>query len=101
MNIDLYDTKVPATIISPLILDLLSSPLPLDLPAINEDLLILMATYYDDINRYARLRRSEYIHHEINCCVRSIYHNTMSAVWWPKQQGQTPLTHIRIDLTMS
>jgi hypothetical protein len=82
-------------------LDLLSSPLPVDLPAINKDLLILMAAYYGDIDRFARLRRSENIHHEINCCVRGIDHTITFAVRWSKQQEQTPLINIRIDLAMS
>lgn len=69
MNIDINDTEAPATTITPLLLDLLSSPLPFDLPVVNKDLLILMAAYYGDIDRYARLRRPEPVHHEINCYV--------------------------------
>jgi hypothetical protein len=81
MNIDIHGTEVPAATISPLMLDLLSSPLPFDLPAVNKDLLILMAAYYGNIDRYTILCRPEEIHHEIICCVRGIYHNTMFAVW--------------------
>ncbi|KAF7122878.1 hypothetical protein CNMCM5793_000988 [Aspergillus hiratsukae] len=36
---------------------LLYMPLPTDLPTMNKDLLILMAAYYANIERYARLRR--------------------------------------------
>jgi hypothetical protein len=84
MNMDLQDTKVPAATLLPLILDLLSSPLLFDLPAIDKDLLILMAAHHGNINRYARVRHPEYIHHEMNCCVHGIYHNAMFAVWWSK-----------------
>jgi hypothetical protein len=51
-NIDFQDTKVPAATLLPLILNLLSSPLAFDLPAIDKDLLILMAAYYGNIDRY-------------------------------------------------
>jgi hypothetical protein len=101
MNIDIHNTEVPDATISPLLLDLLSSPLPFDLPAINKNLLILMAAYYGDIDRYARLRRPEPVHQEINCCVRGIFHNTMFAIWWSKQQQQNPLIDYRLDKAIS
>ncbi|THX79853.1 hypothetical protein D6D05_04783 [Aureobasidium pullulans] len=65
---------------------LLSMPLPLHLPTVEKDLLILMAAYYGDIDRYARLRRPERILNEIECCVHGIYHNTQFALWWSQQQ---------------
>ncbi len=40
----------------------LSQRLPLDLPTVDKDLLILMAAYYGDIDRYERLRRPSMIH---------------------------------------
>lgn len=44
MKIDIHDNgATAAAVIFPILLDLLSSPLPSDLPAINNDLLILMA----------------------------------------------------------
>lgn len=64
---------------------LLSGPLPVHLPTVDKDLLILMAAYYGDIDRYVRLRRPMMIEKELNCCVHGIYHHTMFAVWWSKQ----------------
>lgn len=70
-----------------LVLDLLSTPLPLDLPTMDKDLLILMAAYYGDVDRYARLRSPEPLPQEEICCVRGIYHNTMFALWWTRLEG--------------
>lgn len=69
---------------------LLSEPLPLHLPTVEKDLLILIAAYYGDIDRYVRLRRPVFIDKEVNCCVHGIYHNTMFALWWSKQQRHHP-----------
>ncbi|GAB7356618.1 hypothetical protein MBLNU459_g7340t1 [Dothideomycetes sp. NU459] len=77
--------RPPPAPTSPLILDLLSAPLPSDLPTVDKDLLILMAAYYGNIERYSRLRRPELLPREHNCCVRGIYHNTMFALWWSRQ----------------
>lgn len=41
---------------------LLSSPLPLELPTVQKDLLIACAAYYGDVDRYARLRRPAWVH---------------------------------------
>ena len=62
---------------------LLYTPLPADLPTMNKDLLIEMAAYYGDIDRYTRLRRPDphYTITESHCVVRGIYHNTMFAKW--------------------
>lgn len=84
MNIDVYGSEPPAA--TPLLLDLLTSPLPCDLLGVDKDLLILMAAYYGDIDRYVRLRRHEPLLYEIDCCIRGIYHNTMFALWWSKEQ---------------
>ncbi|KAK0657782.1 hypothetical protein B0T16DRAFT_402541 [Cercophora newfieldiana] len=65
-----------------LISPLLYSPLPQDLPDGNKDVLILMAAYYGDIDRYARLRRPVAIRKQIECVVRGIFHNTLFAKWW-------------------
>ena len=64
---------------------LLWNPLPFHLPEGNKDLLILMAAYYGDIDRYERLRRPISLKAEPNCIVRGIYHNTMFAKWWSLQ----------------
>ncbi len=63
---------------------LLYTPLPLDLNVTSKekDLLILMAAYYGDIDRYFRLRRRTQLRKELNCIVRDIYHNTLFAKWW-------------------
>jgi hypothetical protein len=70
---------------------LLYEPLPADLPTVQKDLLIAMAAYYGDVDRYARLRRPRLVYDEVGCCVRGIYHNTLFAVWWSKQPGPKPL----------
>jgi len=62
--------------------ELLWSPLPIDLPWGDKDLLILMAAYHGDVDRYARLRRPLHVSMaERNCIVRGIYHNTPFARW--------------------
>lgn len=62
--------------------ELLWNPLPLDLPWGNKDLLVLMAAYHGNIDRYARLRRPSHVSAAEACCVvRGIYHNTMFAKW--------------------
>lgn len=60
---------------------LLYNPLPLHLPNINKNLLILMAAYHGNIDRYARLRRPYLIEQELQCLIRGIYHNTAFAKW--------------------
>lgn len=66
--------------------ELLWNPLPLDLSWGDKDLLILMAAYYGEIDRYARLRRPSHVSlAEANCIVRGIYHNTMFAKWFSLQ----------------
>ncbi|GAB7350065.1 hypothetical protein MBLNU459_g0734t1 [Dothideomycetes sp. NU459] len=69
---------------------LLYEPLPAELPTVQKDVLIAMAAFYGDVDRYARLRRPRRVHCEIACCVRGIYLNTMFAVWWSKQPGDKP-----------
>ncbi|KAK2752383.1 hypothetical protein FQN55_007423 [Onygenales sp. PD_40] len=64
---------------------LLYTPLPHDLPPIHKDLLILMAAFYGDVDRYARLRRPKDVQTEHRCVIRGIYHNTMFAKWWSLQ----------------
>lgn len=61
---------------------LLWNPLPNDLPEGNKDILILMAAYHGNIDRYERLRRPKMLQAEPSCIVRGIYHNTMFAKWW-------------------
>ncbi|KAK2613101.1 hypothetical protein N8I77_000030 [Diaporthe amygdali] len=61
---------------------LLYSPLPLDLPTMNKDVLILMAAYEGNVDRYVRLRRPVMIPEEAQAVIRGIYHNTTFAKWW-------------------
>lgn len=61
---------------------LLYSPLPLDLPPINKDVLILMAAYEGNIDRYVRLRRPHLIDGEAFCVVRGIHHSAAFARFW-------------------
>ena len=70
-----------------------STPLPADLPTANKDLLILMAAYDGNIDRYARFRRPTRIPTELNCIVRGIYHHTMFVKWWSLQPN---VDHYRI-----
>lgn len=64
---------------------LLYSPLPAGLPTVNKDLLILMAAYYGDVDRYSRLRRPYELEREFQCVINGIYTNTMFAKWWSLQ----------------
>ncbi|KAI0197918.1 hypothetical protein F4808DRAFT_463300 [Astrocystis sublimbata] len=60
---------------------LLYSPLPTDLPAGEKNVLILMAAYNGDVDRYHRLRRPYLLGGEEDAVVRGIYHNTMFAMY--------------------
>ncbi|KAK3196833.1 hypothetical protein K4F52_000177 [Lecanicillium sp. MT-2017a] len=67
--------------------ELLYTPLPQDLPTVNKTLLIHMAAYHGDIDRYSRLvRRPLYMSEmEFLCIVRGIYHQPMFARFWSTQ----------------
>ncbi|KAK1622721.1 hypothetical protein BDP81DRAFT_465791 [Colletotrichum phormii] len=62
-------------------IDLLHNPLPRDLPPINKDILVLMAAWDGNIDRYARLRRPVTVPNEITAFVRGAYHHTPFARW--------------------
>jgi hypothetical protein len=64
---------------------LLYTPLPSDLPDIDKHLLIIMAAYYGDVDRYSRLRRPNSVAHELPCVIHGIYTNTLFAKWWSLQ----------------
>ncbi|KAF7187704.1 hypothetical protein HII31_11043 [Pseudocercospora fuligena] len=86
MNIDTYRSETSGrTVTDEMLKELLTGPLPADLPTLDKDLLIKMAAYYGDTDRYVRLRRPKMLYGEYDCCVRGIYHNTLFAVWWSKQ----------------
>ncbi|KAM7184572.1 hypothetical protein V8F33_012908 [Rhypophila sp. PSN 637] len=75
-------TKGPKRPQSEAMLEVLWSPLPFDLPWGDKDLLILMAAYHGNVDRYARLRRPEHVSYaERRCLVRGIYHHTDFARW--------------------
>lgn len=61
---------------------LLYLPLPHDMPTTNKDVLILMAAYEGNVDRYARLRRPVVVEDELECVLRGIYHHTTFAKWW-------------------
>ncbi|EQL02878.1 hypothetical protein OCS_01410 [Ophiocordyceps sinensis CO18] len=73
-------------------LDLLSNPLPANLPTCDKDVLIVMAAYRGDLDRYCRLRRPHLVHGEFEAIVRGVYHNTQFAQWWstrpPPEKGR-------------
>ncbi|KAF9874542.1 hypothetical protein CkaCkLH20_08105 [Colletotrichum karsti] len=92
MNIDLDGNGGTPGFVNPVVpniddegLKLLCEPLPADLTTCFKDLLILMAAYYGDIDRYHRLRRPWLLKEEMGCIVRGIYHNTLFAKWWKTQ----------------
>ncbi|KAF5631720.1 hypothetical protein F52700_6642 [Fusarium sp. NRRL 52700] len=66
-------------------LALLYTPLPRHLPTVDKDILVLMAAFTGNIDRYVRLRRSRPISGEMQCIVRGIYHNTFFAKWCYEQ----------------
>ncbi|KAK2019408.1 hypothetical protein LZ32DRAFT_633969 [Colletotrichum eremochloae] len=57
------------------------SPLPKDLPTTNKDVLIIMAAWEGNIDRYLRLRRPVRIANEISAVIRGIYHHPPFARW--------------------
>ncbi|CAG8903904.1 unnamed protein product [Penicillium egyptiacum] len=71
---------------------LLYGPLPIDLPPVNKDKLIVMAAYLGDIDRYARLHRPQMVRGEFFCIIRGIYHNSFWAKWWSTQITQDATT---------
>lgn len=60
---------------------LICEPLPKHLPNINKDLLILMAAYYGNIERYSRLRRPYFLELEEPCLIHGILYNPAFARW--------------------
>ncbi|KAL0475848.1 hypothetical protein QR685DRAFT_594318 [Neurospora intermedia] len=100
---DDYALKIRTEDPRPETLRLLYAPLPLDLPShaasiADKNLLILMAAWSSNIERYSHLRRpGVVIPGELQCIVRGIYHSVFFAKWWasPEQleysnAGQLP-----------
>ncbi|KAI9162704.1 sterigmatocystin biosynthesis P450 monooxygenase STCB [Paramyrothecium foliicola] len=67
--------------------ELIDGPLPSDLPTMNKHLLILMAAYMGNVDRYARLRRPLPVRAELICLVRGIYHSTFMATWLARNES--------------
>ncbi|KAK3948106.1 hypothetical protein QBC32DRAFT_318166 [Pseudoneurospora amorphoporcata] len=65
--------------------ELFYTPLPLHLPTMVKDPLIIMAAYGGNLDRYLRLRRPEMIMGEHGAVLRGIYYNTTFAKWWSLQ----------------
>ncbi|KAL4884308.1 hypothetical protein BJY04DRAFT_215736 [Aspergillus karnatakaensis] len=84
--IDIEGIEPLARPVDPQAVALLHAPLPTDLPTVDKDLLILMAVWSGNIDRYARLRRPRLIEGEIPCVVRGIHHHSLFAKWWLTQR---------------
>ncbi|KAJ5677162.1 uncharacterized protein N7477_002795 [Penicillium maclennaniae] len=82
MNADEFDSEQPPT---QDVSEFLYTPLPFDLPNIDKDLLILMAAWNGNVDRYSRLRRHVMIKKEFACVIRGICHDTFFAKWWSRQ----------------
>ncbi|EGO60032.1 hypothetical protein NEUTE1DRAFT_143574 [Neurospora tetrasperma FGSC 2508] len=85
-------------------LRLLYAPLPLNLPShaasmADKNLLILMAAWSSNIERYSRLRRpGVVIPGELQCIVRGIYHSVFFAKWWASPEQLKVQKQLGINL---
>jgi hypothetical protein len=84
MAVDVKRVK-PRSFDQSVVVPLLYSPLPADLPTVDKDLLILSAAYHGNIDRYMRLRRPQKIEGELECLIRGIYHDPLFAKFWSLQ----------------
>ncbi|KAF3045408.1 hypothetical protein E8E11_008187 [Didymella keratinophila] len=84
MCIDTYNVSAPKTEQN-IVVPLLYSSLPTDLPTVQKDLLILMAAVQGNLDRYERLRRPFLIQKEVPCLVLGIYHHSLFAKWVAQQ----------------
>lgn len=82
--------RVKAHPVDPKALELLYKPLPRDLPTVDKGILILTATWSENVHRYARLRRPRKVSGEEQCVVRGIYHDTFFAKWVAEEKGMYP-----------
>lgn len=64
---------------------LLHSPLPRDLPTMNKTLLISMAAYNGDVDRYTRLVNRREAFYGIDQIIRGIHWNPLFARFWAQQ----------------
>lgn len=68
---------------------------------VNKDILILMAAYIGNVDRYARLHRPKFIVTELPCIIRGIYHGTIFTKWWLQVLRDNFKAAARIDLGKS
>ena len=95
-HIDILGSDLESTTFSHDNAWLLYSPLPDDLPAaVNKDVLILMAAYHGNVDRYSRLRRPSLVTNEVECVVRGIYHSTEFALWWSTTSSPIDIIYSR------
>lgn len=76
---------------------LLYSPLPRDLPTMNKNLLIKMAAYNGDIDRYARLVNPRTVCTEVDEVIRGIHWNPLFARFWAQQLEEETAFATRIE----
>lgn len=100
-NLDVDGVPVNLQPISQETLGLLYSPLPLDLPNVDKDVLILMAAWSGNIDRYTRLRRERMIPGERECVIRGIYHHTFFAKWCHLNLDSTFYKHVHARFLMN
>lgn len=61
---------------------LLNLPLPANLPTMRKDLMILVAAFEGNLDRYARLRRPNHaVNHELHCVLQGVHKSTALAHW--------------------
>ncbi|THY07456.1 hypothetical protein D6D02_07229 [Aureobasidium pullulans] len=84
MSVDVKRSE-PRSVDQSVVLPLLYSPLPADLPTVDKDMLILSAAYHGNIDRYVRLRHPQKIKGELACLIRGIYHDPLFAKFWSLQ----------------
>ncbi|THX56761.1 hypothetical protein D6D11_03400 [Aureobasidium pullulans] len=84
MSVDVKRSE-PRLVDQSVVVPLLYSPLPADLPTVDKDMLILSAAYHGNIDRYVRLRHPQKIKGELACLIRGIYHDPLFAKFWSLQ----------------
>ncbi|KAJ5168366.1 uncharacterized protein N7482_003960 [Penicillium canariense] len=82
---DVEGVRPGARPVDPETVRLLYNPLPRDLPTVDKDLLILMAAWSGNIDRYTRLRRPKLLSYELPYVIRGIYHYPLFSKWWSMQ----------------
>ncbi|KAI5460697.1 hypothetical protein BGZ63DRAFT_464759 [Mariannaea sp. PMI_226] len=100
-NLDVHGVPVNQQPINQETLSLLYNPLPFDLLKVDKDVLILMAAWSGDIDRYTRLRRERMIPGERQCVVRGIYHHTFFAKWCHLNLDSSFYKHVHARFLMN